>query len=147
MKKIFLFSSLIILLLTCLFFAGCANRYEASVGGEVERLRATKEITAVSRNGYRFVEWTDGETDPTRSYDPNRKDMVRAIFEPINVVLCYGDDRYEIELPMLTIENVDDLLPPLSEEIYKVGYFSEEACTQFSLDEQKDLLGQIKDLY
>lgn len=147
MKKIFLFSTLTILVFTCIFFTGCDNYYEASIGGEVERLRASKEITAVSRNGYRFVEWSDGETDPTRAYDPDREETVQAIFEPINVILCNGEARYEIELPMLTIQNVDDLLPNRSDEIYKLGYFSEEACERFSLDSQKDLLAQIKEQY
>ena len=147
MKKILLFSTLIIIILTCLLFTGCSKRYEASVGGELERLRATKEIVAVANNGYRFVEWSDGETDPTRAYDPGREDTVRAIFEPINVVLYQGEDCQEIELPMFAVQDVSELLPYLEQGVHKVGYFSEEVCERFSLDAQNDLLGQIKELY
>ena len=147
MKKIFLFSTLIILIVSFCFLIGCSNRYEASIGGEVERLRNTKEITAVSRNGYRFVEWSDGETSPTRAYDPNRKETVRAIFEPINVELWNGDICQEIELPMLAIHDVSKSLPYLTKEMHKVGYFSEEVCDRFSLNPQNELLKQIQALY
>lgn len=100
MKKIF---SLTFLLLFTLAFFSCTNEKEINVNymaseggyikGQIEQKIITADeqvellpVTAVANDGYKFVSWSDGNTDATRQDIVSKSIIFTANFQKINTV-------------------------------------------------------------
>lgn len=80
-----------------LLFCSCSEvsvRYEATTGGQIigESEQSVKKsdgvavfasVTAEAQDGYRFISWDDGETNPTRQDLLSEDGKITALFEPI----------------------------------------------------------------
>ena len=105
-KRIIIFMAFFALFL-CL--AGCAKqsshvftvRYEATTGGKIEgeaeqqvyEGAGSLSVTAQPQDGYRFVEWSDGETSATRSEESVTGDLTfTAKFEKMMISIRYLSD-------------------------------------------------------
>ena len=71
---------------------------EGLAGQQVLHGGRTSEVTAIAAKGYKFVSWSDGNTDAWRSDDINRPVTFTAIFEPDSDTIKYFTLTYEAEV-------------------------------------------------
>ena len=68
--------------------SGTSASYELTLNAAI----TGTEITAVPDPGYRFVNWSDGITEPARSDGANKNINVTAVFAQVTVILPPGGD-------------------------------------------------------
>lgn len=94
------------------------------VGDSVQNLgEPSDSVTAVANLGYKFIEWSDGKTDPVRSGD-TEEGIYTAIFD------------YEIlDMPIISV-TTENNAPIQSQEVYLKSTISIIGCSEeYELDE------------
>ncbi len=107
----------------------------------------TAEISADADVGYRFVGWTDGKREETRSdsIESIRSSSLEAIFEPICVDLFVNDLKIRsVRLSEFVTLNETDLFIPLRGKSFQSWAVK---SSPVSLNTNESLLNQIKYAY